>query len=95
MKKYKVSEEEKEYIWKKIEYVKKNKAIQSKNTVYNLLNNSDITSYTIEELKILYNSLEYSFKQKIKGVSKEIDKFVFHQVKKLFSVVVVKEEEKK
>lgn len=84
--KVKITETDKEYIWKKIEYNKKKKAILEKNDLYNLLNNPDILEYSKDDLMLIYNSLEYVFKQKIKGLSKEIDKFEFHQVKKIFNI---------
>jgi hypothetical protein len=85
--KIKITKTDKEYIWKKIEYVKKKKAILEKNELYNLLNNPDILEYSKDDLMLIYNSLEYVFKQKIKGLSKEIDKFEFYQVKKIFSIL--------
>lgn len=83
-----ITDNEKAYIWKKIEYTKKKKAISDKNRLYTLLNDVNITEYSDDDLLLIYNSLEYVFKQKIKGLSKEIDKFEFYQLKKIFKVCV-------
>ncbi len=62
---YKLSEDEVSYLWSKIEFLKKKKATDSKNDLYELLN-SGKTSFTEDEFIKILNSLEYSFKKKLK-----------------------------
>jgi len=59
-----LSKEEKEYLFSKLEYTKKKKCIDSKNDIYEMLKGEkeiDIDGF----IKIL-NSLEYSFRKKLK-----------------------------
>jgi hypothetical protein len=59
------TKEEIEYLWKKIEFNKKKKAIDTENELYKLLN-SGKTSFNDEEIFKILNALEYSFKKKLK-----------------------------
>lgn len=73
-----LSNEEKDYLWSKIEYSKKKKAIESENELYQLFK----TNKKIENedfIKIL-NSLEYSFKKKLKEGT--INNDIFYLFKK-------------
>jgi hypothetical protein len=62
---FKLSEDEVRYLWSKIELLKKRKASDTKNDLYQLLN-SDKTTFSNEEFIKILNSLEYSFKKKLK-----------------------------
>ena len=61
----KLTIDEKKYLWSKIEFKKKKTAKENENELYHLLNNDNETFSEDEFLKIL-NSLEYSFKKKLK-----------------------------
>ena len=62
---FKLSSEEIVYLWSKIEYIKKKKAIKDENELYTLLN-SNKKSFTSEEFHKILDSLEYSFKKRLK-----------------------------
>jgi len=63
---YKLSKEELEYLWTKIEYSKKKKAIEIENELFDLLK-GDKKTFTEKEFMKILNSLEYSFKNKLKN----------------------------
>ncbi len=60
-----LTSEEVEYLWSKIEYLKKKNAIKTENVLFKLLN-SNKTSFNDEDFIKVLNSLEYSFKKKLK-----------------------------
>lgn len=62
---FSLTKEEVEYLWSKIELLKKRKAIETKNELYDLLNGGKTSFSEDEAIKIL-NALEYSFKKKLK-----------------------------
>ncbi len=72
--------EEKEFLYSKIEYIKK-KNLQNKNLdIYNFLKNEE-DEVVSEDLFIkILNCLEYTFKKKLKGLDKPIKKEVFESL---------------
>ena len=68
-----LNSDEKKYLWSKIEYTKKKKATESENDLYKLLN-TDMSVNEEDFIKIL-NSLEYSFKKKLKEGTMNNDTF--------------------
>ena len=69
--------EEKNYLWSKIEYRKKQTAIKAQNQLHTLLQNSEKTEFSTDELKVIFNALEYNFKNKLVGKGTPIKKDVF------------------
>ena len=55
--------EEKDFLWKKLEYKKKKIAEDTKNDLYEILKTDK--KVTSEDFIKVYNSLEYSFKKKL------------------------------
>jgi len=66
-----LSEDEKKYLWSKIEYKKKKKAVSTKNDVYTILNSSGDSEISEDEILNLLNSLEYSIKKQMKDPDKK------------------------
>ena len=62
---FKLSSEEVNYLWSKIELLKKRKAISTENELFTLLN-SNKKSFTSEEFHKILDALEYSFKKRLK-----------------------------
>lgn len=75
----KLTDEEKKFLWSKVEYRKKKKAEETKNEVYQFLNGKQVTFSEDEFLKIL-NSLEYTFRKKLRGFDKPMKKEVFQSI---------------
>ena len=77
-----LTDSEKNYLWSRLEYTKKKKATETKNDVYGFLNGerNEFTEY--EFIKIL-NSLEFTFRKKLRGFDKSIknDDFISLQGK--------------
>jgi hypothetical protein len=73
------NKEEREYLWSKVEYNKKKTAIESKNKLFKLLNGSKAT-FDDDETLVILNSLEYTFKKKLKGTEKGIEKEIFKNI---------------
>lgn len=73
----KLTNDEKSYLWSKIEYTKKKKAISDENELFKLLN-GDKTSFNEDEFNKILNSLEYTFRKKLKGFDSPIknDNFI-------------------
>lgn len=61
----KLSKEEKDYLWSKIEYSKRKKAEGTDSDLFKMLTKNKTISGEEDELKIL-NSLEYSFKKRLR-----------------------------
>lgn len=76
----KLTDEEKQFLWSKIEYRKKKKAEETKNEVYELLNGNHVTFSEDQFLKIL-NSLEYTFRRELRGFDKPMKKEVFQSIR--------------
>ncbi|MFA5586481.1 MAG: hypothetical protein WDA02_08060 [Saccharofermentanales bacterium] len=68
----KLTDDEKKYLWSKLEYRKKKTAIEQENELFNLLN-SDKKSYNNDEFNLILNSLEYKFRKKLKRQDTPLD----------------------
>jgi hypothetical protein len=75
-----LTDDEKEYLWTKIEYKKKQRAISTENELFNLLN-SNKNSFNNNEFNIILNSLEYTFRKKLKGFDNPIRNDIFLKIK--------------
>ena len=60
----KLEKDEKEYLFKKIEYKKKKLATETKNELYNLLK-GDKVNFTDDEFNLILKSLEFKFRKKL------------------------------
>lgn len=70
---------EREYLWSKVEYTKKKTAETDNNKLFKLLNGTKATFDEVETTIIL-NSLEYSFKKKLSGADKALNKEIFKSI---------------
>jgi hypothetical protein len=59
-----LSQEERKYLWSKIEYKKKKNAIETENKLFDLLNSNE--RILEDDFIRILNSLEYSFKKRLK-----------------------------
>lgn len=73
----KLTDDEKSYLWSKIEYTKKKRALNDENELFKLLN-GDKNSFNEDEFNKILNSLEYTFRKKLKGFDSPIknDNFI-------------------
>jgi hypothetical protein len=73
----KLSDDEKSYLWSKVEFIKKKRATEQENDLFNFLK-GDKKSFDNEEFNIILNSLEYTFRKKLKGFDNPIknDNFI-------------------
>jgi len=75
----KLNDDEKKYLWSKIEYRKKKNAIEQENDLFNLLNGNK-KSFNNDEFNLILNSLEYTFRKKLKRQDKPIDNEYFMSI---------------
>jgi hypothetical protein len=76
----KLTDDEKEYLWSKVEYRKKQRSISTENELFNLLN-GDKDSFNNDEFNTILNSLEYTFRKKLKGLDNPIKNDIFLKIK--------------
>lgn len=62
-----LTEDEKKYLWSKIEHNKKKKAIELKNGLYEILTSVGESELSEDEMISILNSLEYSVKKQLKN----------------------------
>ena len=72
----KLTDDEKNYLWSKIEYTKKKKAIEQENNLFDLLK-GDKKTFNSDDLNTILNSLEYTFRKKLKGFDTPIKNDTF------------------
>lgn len=77
----KLTDDEKKYLWTKIEYNKKKQAILSENDLYNLLN-SEKTKFDDKEFDLILKSLEYTFRKKLSGMDSPLKSEIFNDIQK-------------
>jgi len=66
-----LKEDEKKYLWSKIEYKKKKKYTDSENEIFKLLTSDKSSNVSEEDFIKVLNSLEYSIKKQMKDVDKK------------------------
>lgn len=71
-----LTDDEKKYLWSKIEYTKKKKAIESENDIYQILNDEG-NEISNDDFNKILNSLEYNFRKKLSNLDKPINKEIF------------------
>jgi len=76
----KLTDEEKKYLWSKIEYKKKKTAIENENELFDLLNGGK-KSFNNDNFNTILNSLEYTFRKKLKGFDNPIKNDTFISIK--------------
>jgi hypothetical protein len=76
----KLSTEEKEYLFKKLENRKKKKAIADENELFQLLK-GDKKSFTEEEFNKIIKSLEFSFRKRLSGDKPDLNSDLFKSIK--------------
>lgn len=74
----KLTDLEKKYLWSKLEYTKKKKAIETQNDIYHFLN-GERSDFNEDEFKKILTSLEYTFKNKL--MYSDIDNENFKSIK--------------
>jgi len=67
-----LTDDDKKYLWTKLEYLKKKKAVEAKNEIYTLLN-GDKSEFSEEEFIKILNSLEFTFRKKLKDFDKPMN----------------------
>ena len=75
-----LNKKEKDYLWSKIEYNKKKKAKEKENDIYQMLQGDKEIKNDNDFIKIL-DSLEYSFKKKLKNGTIDNNEFLSIQEK--------------
>ncbi|MFW6233538.1 MAG: hypothetical protein ACOC3Z_02660 [Nanoarchaeota archaeon] len=70
--KVKLTDDEKEYLWSKLEYRKKKNALETENELFYLLK-GDKKTFNEDDFNKILNSLEYIFRKKLKRFDKPID----------------------
>lgn len=71
-------DDEKKYLWSKVEYRKKKTAIETENELFSLLNGD--SNIDEENFKKILNSLEYTFRKKLKGEDKPMKSEIFQSI---------------
>lgn len=74
-----LSKEEKDFLWKKIEYKKKKKATEDENELYQLLK-GDEENLSSEDFNLILKSLEYTFRKKLSGQDKPMKLDIFKKI---------------
>lgn len=76
-----LSEDQKKYLWSKIEYTKKKKAIANENDIFNILSADPSSgSITIDDFKNILDSLEYSVKKDMRNPDKKFRNPIAHSI---------------
>ncbi len=88
----KLTKEETEYLWKKLEYHKKKKAIETENELFQLFKNDKIT-FSKDEFEKIIKSLEFSFRKRLIGDKPDLKNDIFLSIKSKIpnDLVVVKQ----
>jgi hypothetical protein len=76
----KLNTEEKEYLFKKLEYKKKKKAIADENEIFQLLK-GDKKSFIEEEFNKVIKSLEFTFRKRLSGDKPDLNNDLFKSIK--------------
>lgn len=85
----KLSTEEKDYLFSKLEYKKKKVCIEQKNELYNLLK-GDQSDFTDSEVVLIIKSLEFSFRKRLEGSKPDLNNEIFKSIKsKLPSDIII------
>lgn len=72
-----LNDDEKNFLWKKIEYKKKKSAIETENALYKLLQNKGDKAISNDDFKMILKSLEYTFRKKLSGIDKPMKSAIF------------------
>lgn len=85
----KLSKEEKDYLFSKLEYKKKKNAIETENDIFQLLKGSKI-NFTTEEVDKIVKSLEFTFRKRLISDYRDLNNDLFKSIKsKLPSEIVI------
>lgn len=79
-----LNENEKKYLFSKVEYTRKKRAVEKKDSLYLLLNTESKADYSKDEVGTIMKSLDFRFKQKMINKDKIINKDVFISIKTKF-----------
>jgi len=75
----KLTDDEKKYLWSKIEYTKKKRAINTENKLFKMLNGNK-KIFSDEDFNLILKSLEYTFRKKLMGFDRPINKKIFKKL---------------
>jgi len=75
----KLTDDEKNYLWSKIEYRKKQRASETENDLYKILK-GDKTDLDEEEFNKVLNSLEYTFRKKLSAMDTPLKSEIFTNI---------------
>ena len=79
MKIFNLTIKEKKYLWDKIDNKEKKKAIETKNKLYQLLNNNN-QFCSEDDLILIFKSLNFTFRKKLMGIDKPIKNKYFKNI---------------
>lgn len=74
-----LTDEEKDFLFRKLEYKKRKKAEKEQNQVFQLLKGTQ-NYFNHDQFLTILNSLEYTFRKKLSGIEKPIKKEVFFNI---------------
>jgi hypothetical protein len=74
-----LNDDEKIYLWNKIEYKKKKNATEKQNDLFNILK-GDKNTFDEQEIDLILKSLQYTFRKKLSGLENPINNEVFKSI---------------
>jgi len=88
----KLTQEEKKYLFSKLEYKKKKIAIEKENDIFQLLT-GDKTIFSIEDINKIIKSLEFTFRKRLIGDKPDLKNDIFLSIKNKLpdDLIVVKQ----
>jgi len=75
----KLTQEEKKYLFSKLEYKKKKIAIEKENDIFQLLT-GDKTIFSIEDINKIIKSLEFTFRKRLIGDKPDLKNDIFKTI---------------
>jgi len=87
-----LTDEEKKYLWKKIENKKKKKAIETENELFKFLNDNGNGNVSDNDFEKIIKSLEFTFRKRLIGDKPDLKNDTFLSIKKKIpkNLIVVK-----
>jgi len=88
----KLTQEEKDYLFSKLEYKKKKIAIETENEIYKLLKGDKI-NFSNNDISTIIKSLEFSFRKRMIGDKPDLKNDTFLSIKKRLpkDIIIVKQ----
>ena len=77
----KLTKDEKVYLFSKLEYKKRLKAIGEQNDLFNILGSDGDKNISDDEFKLILKSLEYTFRKRLEGEKPDLNNDIFKSIK--------------